>query len=87
MLRIFCDLIGKRFLCGIGVATHPSGDRVLWTSWSQRVRCREGWGWMENLRFLSYFLRPTVLHYIYPNPRFSVHIFRSVMAFKRFLLL
>ena len=55
---------------GICGETHPSGDRVLWTSWSQRVRCREGWGWMENLRFLFYFLRLTLLHYIYPNPRF-----------------
>ena len=55
--------------------THPSGDRVLWTSWSQRVRCREGWGWMENLRSRFYFLRLTLLHYIYPNPMFSFHFF------------
>ena len=40
------------------------------TSWSERVRCRGGWGWMENLRFLFHFLRLTLLHYIYPNPRF-----------------
>ena len=62
--------------------TQPWGDRVLWKSWSQLVRSREGWGWIENLRFLFYFLRLTLLHYIYPNPKFSFHIFHSVMAFK-----
>ena len=53
--------------------THPAGVRVLWTSWSQFVLCREGWGSIENLKFSI--LRLTILHYIYPNARFSFHIF------------
>ena len=30
---------------------------------------------MENLIFLFHFLRLTLLHYIYPNPRLSFHFF------------
>ena len=72
---VFSDPCLSPFEWGICGRTHPSGDLVLWTSWSQCVLSREGWGWMENLRFFFSFLRLTILHYIYPNARFSFHIF------------
>jgi hypothetical protein len=69
---------------------HPHWDLFRVTQWGC-VQLGIFWIILEedNLRFLFHFLRLTLLHYIYPNPRFFLFTFFilwliSVMAFKRF---
>ena len=75
LLDVFSDPCLSPFECDTCVGTHPSGDRVLWTSLSQCVLCREGWGWMENLNMSFFsFLR-------IPIPQWTHIIFFLIIGF------